>query len=155
MHEPLLGGLEDYLDGKGPNVEVERHLAECASCRQELAAMQAHSAIFRALRAPAVETELAPGFYARVMNRIESEGKPSLWTLFGESLFAKRLAYASLTALVLLGTVFVTTEDNTQEELLAAAPEAIMAEGSEEPAITENRDRDRDVVLVNLATYQD
>ena len=153
MHEPLLDGLEDYLDGKGPTAKVERHLAECASCREELAAMQTHSAMFRALRVP--PTDLAPGFYARVLNRIESEGKPSLWALFGDSLFAKRLAYASVTALVLLGTVFVSTEDSSQEPLFASAPEVIMAEEQDAPVTTTDRDRDRDVVLVHLATYQD
>lgn len=155
MHEPLLDGLEDYLDGKGPTMEVERHLAECASCREELASMQAHSALLRALRDPAESAEPTAGFYARVMNRIESEGKPSLWTLFGESLFAKRLGYASMTLLVLLGTVFVSTEESAEEHFTAYAPEAIMAEQAEAPVTATDRDRDRDVVLVNLATYQD
>jgi anti-sigma factor RsiW len=151
MHEPLLDRLEDYLEDKGHTEEVDRHLAECAECREELAAMKESALILRALRAP--EMEPAPGFYARVMNRVEREGKPSLWWLFGESLFAKRLAYASLTVLVLLGTVFVTTEEDSS--LTASAPEAIMAEETPDPVTITNRDRDRDVVLVNLATFQD
>lgn len=155
MHEPLLDGLEDYLEGKGITVEGERHLAECASCREELALMKAHTALLRELRAPA-DVEPRAGFYARVMNRIENEGgAPSLWTLFGESLFAKRLAYASMTFMVLLCTIFVSTQDQTDDAFTVSAPEAIMAEQTPEPVTATNPDHDRDVVLVNLATYQD
>lgn len=154
MHEPLLDGLEDYLEGKGITLEGERHLAQCASCREELALMKAHAALLRALRAPS-DVEPRAGFYSRVMNRIENEGTPSLWALFGESLFAKRLAYASMTFMVLLGTVFMTTQEKADEPFAASTPEAIMAEQSPEPVTSTNRDRDRDVVLVNLATYQD
>ena len=70
--------------------------------------MRAQSAMFR--RAFRSEVEPGAGFYARVMNRIETQAKPSVWSLFGESMFAKRLAYASATFLVLVGVVFVSVE---------------------------------------------
>jgi hypothetical protein len=105
----------------------------------------------------AEETDPAAGFYARVMDRVETQARPSAWSLFGESLFAKRLAYASAMFLVLLGTVLVSSIDS-EEPLAVAAPERIFAgEVDPEPVTMENpqRDRDRDVVLVNLATYRD
>jgi hypothetical protein len=70
--------------------------------------MQAQTALFR--RAFRTEVEPDPGFYARVMNRIETQAKPSVWSLFAESMFAKRLAYASATFLV-VGVVFVSATE--------------------------------------------
>jgi hypothetical protein len=116
--------------------------------------MQMQSALFRSLRAPD-EVDPAAGFYARVLDRVETQARPSAWSLFGESLFAKRLAYASAMFLVRLGTVLVSSTDS-EEPLAVAAPERIFAgEVDPEPVTMENPQRDRDVVLVNLATYRD
>ncbi len=153
MHDSVIRRLEEYLSGSGPFAEVEEHLKNCANCRREMEAMQTQSALFRSLRAPA-EMELSAGFYARVMNRVETQARPSPWSLFGESIFAKRLAYASAMFLVLLGSVLVTSSE-PEEPLAAAAPERIFAGESRPMPITmENPQQDRDVILVNLATHQ-
>jgi anti-sigma factor RsiW len=153
MHEPVIGRLEEYLSGGGPFADVEEHLKNCANCRREVEAMQMHSALFRSLRSPQ-EIDPAAGFYARVMNRVETQARPSAWSLFGESLFAKRLAYASAMFLVVLGSVLVTSTE-PEEPLAIAAPERILAgESHPVPVTMENPQQDRDVVLVNLATYQ-
>jgi anti-sigma factor RsiW len=152
MHEPVIGRLEEYLDGGGPFADVEEHLKNCANCRKEVEAMQMHSALFQSLRTP--ETDPAAGFYARVLNRVETQARPSAWSLFGESLFAKRLAYASAMFLVVLSTVLVTSTA-PEEPLAMAAPERILAGESDPiPVTMENQQEDRDVVLVNLATYR-
>jgi anti-sigma factor RsiW len=157
MHEPVIDRLEEYLDGDGPFPEVEEHLSKCAGCREELAAMQAQTALFR--RAFQVEAEPNPAFYARVMNRIESQARPSVWSLFAESMFAKRLAYASATFLVLMGVVFVSANE-PMEPLSASDPHYILA-GEQEYVpvsmddVSVDMDRDRAVVLANLATYQE
>src|SRR5262245_25715943 len=101
MHDPVVGRLEEYLDGNGPYPEVEQHLKDCAECRTELEAMRLQSALFR--KAFQVEVEPNAGFYARVMNRIETQARPSVWSLFAESLFARRLVYASASFLLLAG----------------------------------------------------
>ncbi len=154
MHEPVIQRLEEYLDGNGPFPEVEDHLSTCAGCREELAAMQAQTALFR--RAFRTEAEPDPGFYARVMNRIESQAKPSVWSLFAESMFAKRLAYASATFLLLVGVVFVSATEPDQP-MVASDPQMILAGDSQFTQVSMDADmeRDREVVLVNLATYQD
>src|SRR3979411_2942251 len=108
MHEPVKGRIEDCLHGSTPPPEVDEHLRQCSSCRSELTAMKRQAEIFRSLKSPR-EVEPSAGFYARVLQRIESQSLPSIWSLFGESLFAKRLAYASITFLVLLGTYFVSS----------------------------------------------
>jgi anti-sigma factor RsiW len=153
MHEPVIQRLEEYLDGAGPFPEVEQHLSQCHDCRKELEAMKAQSALFR--RAFKIEAEPNPAFYARVMSRIETQARPSVWSLFGESMFAKRLAYASATFLVLVGVVFMSAE---QDPAIAFRDPGMMLAGDEYTPVnmdTEmDTERDRHVVLVNLATYQ-
>ena len=119
--------------------------------------MQAQTALFR--RAFRLEAEPDPGFYARVMNRIETQAKPSVWSLFAESMFAKRLAYASATFLVLVGVVFVSATEPDQpmaasdpHVLLAGEPQFVPVSMDD---VATDMERDRQVVLVNLATYQD
>jgi anti-sigma factor RsiW len=150
MHEPVKEHLEEYLRGRSVPA-VEGHLRQCDGCRKELEVMRAQSALFQALRAPG-DVEPGAGFYARVMNRVETEARPSVWSLFGESLFAKRLAYASATALLLLGTVFVSSTAQTVDEM---QPEAVLSGMSDPPPVTmDDPQKDREVVLVNLATYE-
>lgn len=154
MHEPVVSRLEDILNGDGPFADVEAHLKNCADCRKDVDAMRMQAALFRSLRAPR-EVEPDGVFYARVMNRIEGQQKPSPWSLFGESLFAKRLAYASAMFLVAAGSVLVTGAGQ-EEPLAVAAPEYIFAgEVHPAPVSMEDPQRDRDVILVKLATYQD
>lgn len=153
MHEPVIQRLEEYLDGEGPFPEVEEHLRKCANCKDELEAMRRQSALFR--KAFKIEAEPDPAFYARVMNRIETQARPSVWSLFGESMFAKRLAYASATFLVLVGVVFMSATDPDQG-VAFGDPEMILA-GDERytpVSMDSDMDRDRQVVLVNLTTYQ-
>jgi len=152
MHQPVTERLEEYLHGSGRLPDVEDHLNQCAECREELDQMRAQAvALRRALR---TDGEPAAGFYARVMNRIESQARPSVWSLFGESMFARRLAYASATFLVLVGVVFVSSTQPDQP-LASSDPEMILA-GPERytPVTMDDGPRDREVVLVNLATYQ-
>ena len=150
MHEPVKSRLEDYLDGQR-FAEVDEHLKACDACRSEVKALEMQSAMFRMLRAQAAEP--APGFYARVINRVETQ-RPSPWSLFGESLFAKRLIYASATLLVLMGT-FVVSSSSEMEVDVAETPEVILAgQDTMQPVSMVDQQRDRDVVLVNLATYQ-
>ena len=153
MHEPVIEHLEEYIHGGGRNPEVEAHLSKCMECREELDAMREQSAMFR--RAFRSEVEPGAGFYARVMNRIETQAKPSVWSLFGESMFAKRLAYASATFLVLIGVVFVSSNQPDQP-MAFSDPQTILAGDERYTPVSMDTDteRDREVVLVNLATYQ-
>jgi anti-sigma factor RsiW len=149
MHEPVIEHLEEYIHGNGRSPAVEEHLSKCAECKHELEAMRAQSAVFR--RAFRSEFEPSPGFYARVMNRIESQAKPSVWSLFGESMFARRLAYASATFLVLVGVVFVSSTQPDQP-LSFSDPQTILASDEYTP-VSMDTQHDREVILVNLATY--
>jgi hypothetical protein len=115
--------------------------------------MQKQAEILRSLKSPR-QVEPSAGFYARVLQRIESQPLPSVWSLFGESIFAKRLAYASITFLVLLGTYFVSSTES-QLPLSSSAPEAIMAADDLSPSMGVDQQKDREAILVNLATYEE
>ena len=113
--------------------------------------MRRQALLFRALKAPA-NAEPGAGFYAKVMNRIETQTKPSVWSLFGESLFARRLVYASAMFLVLLGS-YVVSSPSAEDEYAATFPVEVMA-GYEAPTpVSMESPRDREVVLVTLATW--
>ena len=152
MHEPLKGRIEDYLDG-AHLPDVEQHLAHCQSCNAEAAEMKKQSELFSLLKAT---EEIVPdaAFYARLMNRIETQAKPSIWNIFGESVFAKRLAYASLTFVVLLGTYFVSSTAYDQP-LANSSPEMLMSDDPQPTEVGIDPQKDREAILVNLATFQE
>jgi anti-sigma factor RsiW len=152
MHEPLKGRLEDYLHGGKHLPDVEQHLTHCSSCNSEVSEMKKQSELFRALKA-AGEMEPDAAFYARVMNRIETQAKPSIWNLFGESIFAKRLGYASLTFVVLLGTYFVSSANDDQ--IATSSPEVMMSDEAQPAPVGMDPQKDREAILVNLATFQE
>jgi hypothetical protein len=73
-------------------------------------------------------------------------------------MFAKRLAYASATFLVLVGVVFVSATEPDQP-FAASDPQVLLAGEPQYLPVSMDLDTDiergRQVVLVNLATYQD
>ena len=78
MHEPVKVNVENYLDGsQSLPREFTAHLSACERCRQELAEMKAHSALIGSLRADE-EFEPRAGFYARVIERIDSQRQSSI-----------------------------------------------------------------------------
>lgn len=159
MHKPIKDRLEGYLSGmEEPDSvrEIERHLESCAQCRTAVDQMRRQSELLQSLRPPN-EIEPSAGFYARVLDRIEAQQTPSMWNVFLEPAFGRRLAYISLTLLLILGTLMVTGE--TQSETIYAeeypySPEVIMSKDPVSPVVSDDVERDRNVVLVNLATYE-
>ena len=110
--------------------------------------------MLRVLR-PADEVEPAPGFYARVLDEIENQRPQSVWTAFLEPVFFKRLAYTSLTLLLLLGALVINSgTEQAAEEYYSYEPEVILSVEPVSPYIGDDIERDRDVILVNLATYE-
>ena len=151
MHDCVRERLEDHLSGV-PLPEVEAHLRTCEGCRKEVNAMQDQAPLFRTLKAPP-DAGPGPAFYARVMNRIEVQARPSVWNLFGDSMFARRLMYASATLLVLFSSYLMSAGPAQDDYLAAGAPEAILAGYTLPEPVSMDKQRDREVVLVNLATW--
>ena len=152
MHQPVVENLEAYLEGRHVP-ELESHIRACTECRSILAAMSEHSQMLHTLRA-AEEVVPFPGFYARVMNRIEAEAKPiSFWDLLLEPVFGRRLVYAAFALVVLMsGFLVLTPLDQPQ---IAAAPERLLVSPHpDEPmAVGLDQQRDRNVVLVDMVSF--
>jgi anti-sigma factor RsiW len=149
MHQPIKDGLEEYLRGagKGPNPrDFEAHLEACQPCAQELRLLEAQALWLRLLQdSDAANAEPGPGFYARVMDRIEQESPRSIWSILLQPAFGRRLAFASGALALVLGTYLVSTEPGE-----ANAPD------QQGVVISQlNPSTDRDAVLVNLASYHE
>jgi len=165
MHQEIRQSLEDYLRGddhsKGSGwklpEEFHAHLGECAECSGELQALEAQSQLLQSLRSPS-EVEPRAGFYARVLERIEAQ-PASIWAVFLDRKFGFRLALASAALVALLGTYLVTSEPSGPE--FASAPAVVLtdtpraAETGIQTAVSVEQDegRQRDAVLVDLASY--
>ena len=150
MHDSVKLRLEEYLRGGVSMPEMEDHLRNCENCRTEVGAMKAQATVFRTFKSPGM---MDPGgnFYARVMNRIEVQPKPSVWSLFGDSLFARRLVYASATFLVALGSYMISSHPAGEDA--GDTPEVIIAGQQAPQPVTMDPQRDREVVLATLATW--
>jgi hypothetical protein len=164
MHDPIRDNLEDYLRGSASKIpqEFQAHLDRCEECASELRLYEQQSEILRSIR-PGEEFEPRAGFYARVMDRIESEGRSSIWSVLLQPTVGRRMAVTCATLVVLLGSYFVVTE--LSEPIVAVAPTIASAS----PALPELqpvrtqavRDdstqvaRQRDAVLVNLASFHE
>ena len=122
MHGVVMESLEEYLSGALAPVgcrEVEAHLLSCADCREEVAGMQETSGLFGSLRTDeTVEPSL--GFYAGVMRQAKGKVQtPAFGGSFGLDLaFGRRLVFASLVTLAVLGGYLVARERQT----FSAAP---------------------------------
>ncbi len=152
MHGSIRDRLEDLLSGEQPGAkdqDLQTHLAQCGECAAELAVMKRQAALLRTLRAPA-EIEPAPGFYARVMQRIDERTRESIWSVLIDSRFGRRLAYASLGIAIMLGTYLFTSELRDGHWF----GERIIAQFNGAAMVTGNLDERRDAVLLNFAAYQ-
>jgi len=154
MHQPIKERLEQYLGGtegaEGVRA-IESHLAHCPECAHEVEQMRRQAAFLRLLRPDAV-IEPRPGFYARVWERIEAQRSCSIWSLLLDPALAKRLAFASLGLLVLLSALAVSLD--TEPAIPPSAPVMLIVEDPIGPPLGADPAQDRDVVLVNLATYE-
>ena len=150
MHRSTRDHLESLLAGAGERTP-EGHLSSCQACSSAVDAMRAQAVLLRSLRTPE-EAEPAPGFYARVMQRIEERAKDSIWAVFVYSPFGKRLAYASLTIAVLLGS-YVVAQESRDGHLLG---ENMVAQDIryDAPVVAGDQTQQRDAVLVHFAVDQ-
>jgi anti-sigma factor RsiW len=144
MHQVILDRLEEYLSGSPSSREFTAHLESCEECRAEVQEMKELSGVLSALRAPE-ELAPSPGFYAGVSRRMEAQRPRSLWRwVWLEPAFGRRVAFASLMTLAILGSYLITRE--TEYSAGPPRPEAIMAQQA--PA------DNPDIILATLASYE-
>lgn len=149
MHEPVVDGLEEYLAGRAAGkhlAAIEGHLAVCEPCRRAIEEMRSHQLLIRELRGPA-EVGPAPGFYARVRMRIDARRADSIWSIFLQPAFSRRLSFASLALLLVLS---VAAWQGAAEPVMGEGnPIAVFAlEMPEAPGLDPGHDRA--VVLTHL-----
>ena len=169
MHRVIQDHLEEVLaglPGAAPDHPAAKHLALCEECRSEIGTMRDQAIVLRHLRGGDVEPR--PGFYARVMDRIESQGPVSVWGLFFESAFGQRIAFASLALVLLLGVALISTE-RMEDQIVAGSRDPVFILTSDpppsqppvadfaysQPARLLSSSLDQDAVLVNLVTYRE
>ncbi|HSR06905.1 MAG TPA: hypothetical protein VLM42_07135 [Bryobacteraceae bacterium] len=159
MHREIRDHIENVLAGSEPE-----HLAGCEECRSEVQGMQEHTALLRELRAPeSFVAEPRAGFYARVMERIEAEGPISIWNLFIESAFGRRIAVASMALAILLGVYLVTSERSAVDPMIAgqeAQQQVVVGEDGPARVIMQMDQSSagqssQDAVLADLVTYRE
>lgn len=153
MHGSVRDRLEHLLAAEpsaAGDQGLRQHLSSCAECSSELKTMRAHSAFLRLMRAPE-QVEPEPGFYARVLQRIEERTKDSIWGILVYSPFGKRLACAALAVAVLLGSYVITQEARDGH----LGGESIVAQQLSGPTpIVGDQNEQRDAVLANFASQQ-
>jgi anti-sigma factor RsiW len=152
MHAVVMDSLEEYLSGTlepADQRSVEAHLSACQPCREEVRGMQDVSQLFGSLKSDEV-LEPSLGFYPGVLRQVnEAEPAPSFAALFGLTpAFARRLVFASLLTLAVLGSYLVTREADYP---VGPSPEAIMAQENS-PAFDSAPARDN--MLVTLTAYE-
>lgn len=152
MHAVVMGSLEEYLSGAvSPAVQrqIEAHLNACDSCREEVQGMREMAQLFGSLRTEAA-FEPSPAFFAGVMRQVgERRPKPSFASLFTlDFAFGRRLVFASLMTLAVLGTFLATHEAQSP---VGPSPDTIMAQ-QESPAFETAPAQDG--MLVTLTAYE-
>jgi len=162
MHRHVREHLEEVLaepDSGKTSGTAGQHLRECGECRAEVTLMREQAAELRAWRATE-ERDPKPGFYARVLERIEAEGPASIWDLFFDSSSGHRLAIASLALAVLMCLCLVSVErlftDTAQDyQPFGSELRGQVVAGEDQPGVVLTGAPDQDSVLVNLVTYRE
>jgi len=152
MHAVVMQSLEEYLSGTlepAAQRTIESHLSGCESCRAEIRDMQEISLCFGSLRSEEALVP-APGFYARVAQQVlEQQATPSVAGLLGLGFaFGRRLVFASLLTLAILGGYLVSRETAYPD---GPSPEAVMAQ-QESPSFDSGAAPDN--MLVSLTAYE-
>ena len=152
MHAVVMESLEEYLTGAlepATQREIETHLSTCRLCREELHSMQEVSQLFGSLRSDEV-VSAAPGFYARVLQQAGGQkAAPSFASLFAlDFAFGRRLVFASLLTLAVLGSYLITRETAYST---GPSPETVMAQ-QESPGFDSAPAQDN--MLVTLTDYE-
>ncbi len=96
-----------------------------------------------------------PGFYARVMDRIDTQRSKSIWSAFLEPLFGRRLAVASGVLMLVFGAALFVPALEFDEDFKIEAHPRVVTEDFTPSVVSGGSERDKDAVLVNLVTYEE
>jgi anti-sigma factor RsiW len=154
MHAVVMESLEEYLAGSLEPADeraIEAHLIACDSCREEVHGMREVSQLLGSLRSEEA-FESSPAFLAGVMRQVaDARGAArSLPNFLGIDLaFGRRLAFASLLTLAMLGGYLVSHESDYLVNN-GVSPESLLAQ-QDSPAFASGPAQDN--MLVTLTAY--
>ena len=157
MHDEILNELEEYLSSEPVSRSFTQHLEVCPPCAREVDEMEQISGSLCSFRlsdaeadAPVVSPSL--GFYAKVARTIEAEQKSPLWGIFAPDLqFFRKVAFASLMLLAVLGSYLVSRESDYASSVTSDQATLTEHNGA---VVHESPAGDRQHILVTLATYE-
>ncbi len=147
MHAAIINDLEEYLSGHLPPSALDRfqaHLQVCGKCRLAVEEIQESAGLLAMLK-PAGVVDSPPSFVAKVMQAVTERAAPPFWTAFGDFAFGRRVVFAALMMLAVLGTVLVSREGAYAPT--PTTPEAVMAD-------TATASPNADQMLVTLTSYE-
>lgn len=149
MHDEILNELEGYLSGEPVSRAFTQHLENCPHCANEVNEMQGVCSSLRFLLVQETEAVSPPlGFYSKVARRIETEQASPVWGLFAPDLnFFRKIAFASLMMLAVLGSYLVSRESDSM-----AAEQATLTEHN--TVVPHETLADRQHIMVTLASYR-
>jgi anti-sigma factor RsiW len=152
MHAVVLNRLEEYLAGTlnpADHRAIKAHLNTCESCREEVQGISEISECFASLRADELVAP-SPGFLAGIAQQLERRAiQPTFASLFSwRFAFGRRLAFASLLMLAILGSYLWVGESVYPA---GPTPEAVMAQQNS-PAFDSAPAEDN--MLVTLTAYE-
>ena len=154
--------LEEFLSGTlggEKQAEFERKLESADEYTRRMVALfsQQGTLMRDTFQVPApMQDEMDPagGFYGRVLERIEAQRSGIWWAAFLQPQFSSRLVMASLALLLLLSFTIYRT-DATPPVTATASPVEILAIPASEGWNETTQAQDRNVILVDLATYRE
>ncbi len=161
MHSLLSEHLEGYLSGnlgQADQQALEAHVSACPECRGQMAGFVESAELIRALRPPQdVELEPAAGLYARVMEKVDQEREVPFWATLLDPSFGRRLVFACLMLLALLGTYVAALErpdypSQHRPEVLLTRQESLPVP---EAQFGSNLEQNRGAVLASLVADGD
>jgi hypothetical protein len=152
MHDEILNELEEYLSSEPVSRSFTQHLEVCPPCAREVDEMEQISISLRSFRVNETAAIVPPlGFYAKVARTIESEQKSPVWGLFAPDLqFFRKVAFASLMVLAILGSYLVSRESDYASSI--ATEQATLTEHN--VSIPHESPADRQHIMVTLAAYE-
>ena len=148
-HDIIAEEFEQHLSGNASKA-FYAHLAACAECRSEVAEIDQLTAFVGELKGTEAAAPPVPlGFYSRVANGIREKQGVGAWDLFSHSaLFFRRMAFAALVVMAVMGGLLATRDENEGGREDATA---IMARHDAFTAHEESADREN--LLVALVSY--
>jgi anti-sigma factor RsiW len=157
MQDQIMSRLEDYLSGRlpaGADAGFEAALSVDGSARADVLAMAEQAGWIREALRVEGDVAPAPGFYARVMNRIEAEPQPGLLSIFLEP-FGRRLVYAAGALMVVLAVAMYSSESAAGPELAGNPSSAgILVDAEPGVHLVGETNEDRGRVLVTLTAFE-